>query len=215
MRLILLFGLLALTPGVNATPVLYQIDFDVESVTPLNSLPGPAVGDTYEGFFSIDSSGLAADGINRAIPLLFLAITIREYSWCFNLLCANNVLVGFRGPGGFGTQPGFDVVGGEVVNLRGGVFGESDPPLIDFSTDPHGPLTDPDCSGLYCGNAPNRFSAFLSSTSTPGRWAGNLDGAMRVVRVPEPTTLLLLAAGLFAIAPSSRWRGPAPYRRRA
>jgi hypothetical protein len=62
---------------------------------------------------------------------------IESMIWSSNFPYPVSDFSGFRGPDGLGSaSPGFDVVAGQIVNLRGGVFGTSDFPFIDFSTGP-------------------------------------------------------------------------------
>jgi hypothetical protein len=62
---------------------------------------------------------------------------IESMIWSSNFPYPVSDFSGFRGPDGLGSaSPGSDVVAGQIVNLRGGVFGTSDFPFIDFSTGP-------------------------------------------------------------------------------
>lgn len=206
----LTFVLLACVSTANAVPISYRITFEVEEVAPWQGSHGvvPSPGDIYSGFFALDSAGLQADGTNRGIPLISFAATIADASWCFNVACGDNQFFLFRGPTApfFGSpSPGFDVLNGDVVNLRGGVAAVGDSPFVDFSYNysAGAPSSDPTCVGPgYCGNQPNHFWANLGGSDT-------LHGSMHVTRVPEPSTLLLLAGALVALARKRRSSPPA------
>jgi|KBSSwiStaDraftv2_1062776.scaffolds.fasta_scaffold397425_1 hypothetical protein len=199
----------ALVPATSlATPVSYQIEFTVDSVAgaldPGNCSPGQgsgaggfncsvAVGDTYFGEFSIDDALLTEDGENLAALVYDFVIEIAGVVWDYLMNDPNSVFEGFRGPGGLGADsPGFDVADGEVVNLRGGVYGPGDAAYVDFS--PLGPD-----GGL------NRFAAGDGRTFAYGD--------MLIARIPEPPTWALIVIGLFALAMRKRFV-PAVTRRR-
>lgn len=172
----------------TATPVSYNIDF---TVTYLVSAPTVSIGDVFHGSFTVDDSLLAADGINQSATVNALAIQMGS-TWCYNVVCANNQFSGFRGPGGLATSsPGFDVAGGDVVNLRGGVYGGFDIPFIDFSYNIFLPPNVSPCGGgSYCGNQANAFW----TRNLLGDFGGTLN--INPVSVPEPSTIMLLAFGL-------------------
>src|SRR5262245_38365936 len=153
----------AFTPGPSfATPVSYQIEFAVDTIggetDPGHCSPGEpngaggfncsvAIGDTYFGSFTIDDALLAEDGENLAALVYDFVIEFAGIVWDYLAPYPDSAFYGFRGPGGLGADsPGFDVAGGEVVNLQGGVYGLSDVPYVDFS--PLGP-----------DGGPNRFGA--------------------------------------------------------
>lgn len=178
---------------VVATPVSYQIEFTVNTIAgatdPGNCSPGShngaggfncsvAVGDTYFGEFTIDDALLTTDGENLAALVYDFVIEIAGITWDYLAPDPDSAFYGFRGPDGLDSDsPGFDVAGGELVNLQGGVYGLSDIPYVDFS--PFGPD-----GGL------NRFGAGDGRT-----WAY---GDMLIARIPEPSTWTLIAIGLMA-----------------
>jgi hypothetical protein len=189
-----LFILAALLVGpisANAEPILYGLMFEVDYLDASAPIaPRVEIGDRFFGSFMIESGILGADGLNKGGELIDLGIRFEDVSWCFNLSCPDNVFEGFRGPDEpflGAPSPGFDVLHGEIVNLRGGVFGGADYPFINFSTDLNAPFPG-DCSGAYCGNHPNSFW-----TVNP---LGAFGGSMLVNRVPEQGTFSLLAVGL-------------------
>jgi hypothetical protein len=76
--------------------------------------------------------------------------------------------VGFRGPAGsFSPFLAFDVHGGQITGLEGGVFGPADFPFFDFL-------------------GTNFSAADIESPHTV------LFGELEVAQVPEPSTFLLL-----------------------
>jgi hypothetical protein len=176
-----------------ATPVNYQIEFTVDAVSgaldPGNCSPGypsgaggfdcsVAIGDTYFGEFSIDDALLTEDGENLGAVVYDFFIEFASVVWDYLMEDPDSVFEGFRGPGGLGVDsPGFDVVNGEVVNLRGGVYGPGDAAYVDFS--PLGPD-----GGL------NRFGAGDGRTFAYGD--------MVIARIPEPPTWALVVLGLLA-----------------
>ena len=183
-----------LTPATSfATPVSYQIEFNVDTIggatDPGDCSPGEpngaggfscsvAVGDTYFGSVTIDDALLGEDGENLAALVYDLVIEIAGITWDYLAPYPDSAFYGFRGPGGLGADsPGFDVLDGEVVNLQGGVYGLSDVPYVDFS--PLGPD-----GGL------NRFGAGDGRT-----WAY---GDMSIFRIPEAPTWTLFVIGLVA-----------------
>jgi hypothetical protein len=182
---------IALPPSGEAVPVSYEIQFVVDSVSgetdpgdcSTGSPNGPGgfncsigVGDTYFGEFTIDDALLGNDGENLAGFVFSFFIEIAGIVWDYLLPYPDSAFYGFRGPDGLGSEsPGFDVQGGEVVNLRGGVYGSGDVPYVDFY--PYGGFGDP-----------HRFAAGDGRT-----WAY---GAMLIARIPEPPTWLLVMIAL-------------------
>jgi hypothetical protein len=172
-----------------ATPVDYLLQFTVDTIggstDPGNCSAGElngaggfncsiAVGDTYFGSLRIDDTLLAADGQNLRALVLHLVIDIAGIAWDSLIPYPDSAFYGFRGPDGLGSDsPGFDVAGGELVDLRGGVYGLSDAPYVDFS--PLGPD-----GGLH------RFGAGDGRT-----WAY---GDMLIARVPEAPAVPLPGA---------------------
>ena len=199
-------GLLATVSVAQAVPVFYNLIFEVKTIS---SQPIPvdqqvAIGDRFFGAFAVDSAILASDGLNKAGDVGSFVLPWVGVSWCYNVVCPNNALYGFRGPGGIGSSPGFDVVNGEIVNLRGGMLNSGDLQFIDFSYDSTIPLwpTPGACTGNYCGNSPGHFHTKISIDSYFGEAA--FDGTMIVARIPEPSTFGLLGIGLMGLGLASR-----------
>ncbi len=190
-RTIVALAALFAATAVNATPISYQIDFTVDSLNgTVPADPDVMIGNRYFGSFVIDSDLLLNDGLNQAGIVSDFFVQFEDVIWNFNAPFPSSEFQGFRGPGGLGSaSPGFDVLNGDVVNLRGGIFGAADFPYIDFSFDPDEPFgPQPGCTGAYCGNKANAFS-----TSNP---AGSFSGSMTIARVPEPALAMLLGAGM-------------------
>jgi|SRR5688500_2096914 len=193
--------LLCMSATTHATPVQFEIDYEVTYIESLRD-PRVVVGDVYKGSFTVDSSLLMVDGINLTSRIWDFTTTFEDITWAQGQPDPASLFSGFRGPGGLGdVAPGVDVASGQVVNLRGGVYGSSDYPFIDYSLDAREPYfpNDPTCtSGAYCGNRPNFF------------WSNNplgaFGGTMTVVasRVPEPETYALVAMGLGIVGFMSR-----------
>jgi hypothetical protein len=186
-----------------ATPIPYTIDFEVKYIE-YSADSRLAVGNDYSGFFVVDSAILESDGINQAGDVSAFVIVMEEVIWSANLPDPLSAFAGFRGPGGLGADsPGFDTLGAEITNVRGGVFGGGDYPFVDFSTsfDPSLPTPPfPTNCGNYCGNLANAFW-----TINP---LGAFGGTMRVHRVPEPSslTLVLVWVALLVIGHRGRQR---------
>jgi PEP-CTERM motif len=178
----------------EATPIDYSIEFAVDTVggaidpndcPPVSGDPNGvggfgcaiAAGDTYFGHFTIDDALLGDTGENLAAVVYDFVIEIAGIVWDYLAPYPDSAFYGFRGPDGLGSgSPGFDVVDGALANLRGGVYGASDPPYVDFSP-------------LGADGGTNRFGAGDGRT-----WAY---GDMRIARVPEPATWAL---GLIGVA---------------
>lgn len=187
----------------HAIPVSYQMVFQVVFIDgsgPTPPSPEIALGNQYFGSFTVDDALLAADGANQAGTVFDFLIQIEDLVWDFNNPSPGSAFAGFRGPAGLGSSsPGFDVLSGEIVNLRGGVYGSGDFPYIDFSRDITLPLfpDDPACSGTpYCGNSANNFW-----TRNPyGAFGGSMSIARTAVAVAEPATWALAAIALLSLA---------------
>jgi len=171
------------------------------STCPPSSPALPVIGQSYVGFFTLaDDSVLAVDGINIPATLTAFRLVLGGFVWdAFH----PSDFSGFRGPiagdpfcpGGAGTQtpvnqpggsgafcfpapsPGFDVSGGQIVDLFGDVFGSADVPFVDFH-------------GLCCA-PPGHFSSNLGVAS--------FTGEIVLAQVPGAPTLLLLSAGLILL----------------
>jgi hypothetical protein len=173
-------SLLVFAPLANALPISYNFDFTVNFINSASD-PDVQLGNVYSGFFVVDDALLATDGLNQNGVLSDFFLQIEDTIWS---LTQPSEFRGFRGPNGlFDTSPGFDVAGGEIVNLRGGVFGASDTPFVDFS---------------FAG-VPGSF--FTRNPS--GEFGGGMGVAPGPVPVMEPNTLLLMGAGLFGLV---AWR---------
>ncbi len=189
-----------------AVPVNFDIRFSVEAI-----LSGPQfipidprirVGSIYSGATTIDSAILDVDGINKPGNVSRFLIRFEEAFWELGSSDPNNLFVGFRGPLGFFAQsPGFDVQGGSIVNIRGGVFSGGDAYFVDFSTGPI-PTTQPPCSGDYCGGSPNNFI-----TRTPlGSFSGSYTVSPSRVPAPATTALVSLALLMMYLVSISRYK---------
>jgi hypothetical protein len=180
----------------QAEYVPYGVRFTVEYTSSDRALdPRIAVGNTYTGTFSIDSADLLQDGINKAGRVNGFSVAIENGHWTQDAgFSPWSWFAGFRGPNGLGGgSPGFDVVGGKVTNLRGGVFGATDFPFMDFSFDARSTARqDSVCKGPYCGNRSNYFY-----TNNPlGVFGGSLSTYAMAAPVPEPQTYAMLLVGL-------------------
>lgn len=192
--------------SLHAETLQYGVDFTIGyySFSPAFD-PQMAVGDVFTGTFTIDSSVLATDGINQAAEFQSFTVTMANTTWTMG--DPNSEFSGFRGPTGMNlTGPGIDIVGGQITNLRGGVFGSFDTPFIDFSTDASAPFqSEAGCTGLYCGNKANAFSSVV--------FGGNFGGTMSIhaisAPVPEPETwgMALFGAGILGAALRRRREG--------
>jgi hypothetical protein len=198
--------LLSLSSVAHAIPVSYNIEFTVESGTifTFSDRVGDvfqtisqrdAIGSTYFGSFAVDDAVLASDGRGKSGVLDFFQVRIEDNLWGFNFP-GDNSLAGFRGPipGDdfcevtaaclFAPSPGFDVVGGQITNLRGGVFGAGDRPFVDFS--------------LPGDNMFNALGGLVPTTASTFSFLQG-QGSMRVQAVAEPPVFALLTFGVLAV----------------
>lgn len=117
-----------------AADVSYEIDFEVQYLGSSTLDPRVAVGNHYHGSFTLDDTILLADGTNKPGSLSAFEITMEDVSWNMLRGYPESQFSGFRGPSGLNSpSPGFDVLGGRIVDLRGGVYGSADYPFVDFS----------------------------------------------------------------------------------
>jgi hypothetical protein len=204
-------GLLAITfalvLGVPLTAAAIPIDYRIEFVATSGIITtvtygdvptrtdSDATGKTYFGWFTVDSDVLLTDGLGKPGTLSQFFIQMEDNIWGYNV-SSNNSFRGFRGPiEGNPTcmataacigalSPGFDVIDGEITNLRGGVYGALDIPFVDFS--PHSGGTAIENTFFAIGFAPIEPGATRS-------YVNGVGGTMRLARVPEPAGLLILA----------------------
>jgi len=157
-----------------------------------------AAGDIFHGLFAIDSSILAVDGTQQqGEPLIFFTLKIADDIWSYRFPF-NNSFDGFRGPGDFSYEPGFDIVNGTLVGMCGGVYGPGDIPFVDFA----------ECTDTPYPPYQNGFGAvgipFIHSGTSS--YPNGVFGTFDVTRVPEPSALALLSIGLVGVAISRRRR---------
>jgi len=205
--------LLICTPlSAFAIPVTYQMRFTVLSgqvvtaVVPTPSGPptitaADAAGNIYLGLFSLDSDILLTDGIGKLGNLNSFFVQMEDNIWGFNSP-ANNSFAGFRGPAGTlgSPSPGFDVVNGEITNIRGGVYGPADVPFVNFS---FGTPNTFDARGLLTFHQDGTPSSMLSGPDVGGA-LGTAFGTFEIIRVPEPATVVLFGLALAALGLARR-----------
>jgi hypothetical protein len=201
----------------DAIPITYQIKFTVLTgvVTTLHleapdhffSTSSNAAGNIYSGLFSVDSDILLTDGIGKVGDLDFFLIQMEDNIWGYNLP-VDNSFRGFRGPrpdsdcnGTFfcfgAPSPGFDVVNGEIVNLRGGVFGETDAPLVDFSSP---------APNVFLARGAVPIPPVGGTRSFVGEGNSIITGTMEIFRVSEPGVVALFGLTLGVLVPFVRRR---------
>lgn len=196
-----------------AIPVTYQMKFTVLSGKVLTAIvPTPlgpptiteadAAGKVYLGLFALDSDILLTDGIGKLGDLDFFFIQMEDNIWGYNL-AANNSFGGFRGPtGSLGApSPGFDVVNGEITNIRGDVHGPSDVPFVSFSNDVANTFSARGLLQFLQDGTP--YSVLSGEGALP---LGVAVGTMEIFRVPEPGTFVLFGLGLVALGLMRRRR---------
>lgn len=177
----------------------------------------PNIGNEYHALIGVDDSILVVDGIARAGKILSFNAQIGPTQWNPDLPAVSgtsggNAFVGFRGPcydpalactttqwdvwGMPSEYLGFDVSGGNVVGLWGGVYGMSDFPFIDFQGGQYGSLS---AFELLPDSDPGRFTRVATN--------GFLSVA-QVTSVPEPSSalLLLFGAGILCAVTHTRTR---------
>lgn len=202
LAVLVLVAILGAPLTAGAVPVTFQIKFTVltGSVVTLD-LTGPSgpsitevdgAGKVYFGEFAVDDQLLLTDGTNKSGTLDFFRIQMEGNIWGYND-ATNNSFAGFRGPDGLGSlSPGFDVANGTITNLRGGVFGQSDVPFVDFS--------------LFGANTFNALGKPFFIPGTSSSFVRDAMGTMEILRMPEPGTLALAGLGLLMVLTSLRSR---------
>jgi hypothetical protein len=211
--------LATLMTDARANPINYEIVLTVDQVVQFHHLNDllnpPAVGSQYRGTLQVDESVLSEDG--KSMPGLILGFNavMGATSWNpdlpnSNSLVGGNDFAGFRGPcysqerqcsdsqsaqwGLWSLYLGFDVQNGAVTNLWGGVYGSGDQTFIDFNGD--------------------RFMAMAMYDAKPEYLLSHIFqqqtfGTLTINRIPEPSTALLFALGLFGVFSFGRKRnGP-------
>lgn len=198
-----LISVLGMPLTAGAIPVTYQIKFTVltGSVVTLTIPPQPGAptitevdgaGKVYFGEFAVDDQLLQTDGMNKSGTLDYFRIQMEGNTWGFNDP-SNNSFAGFRGPNGLGSfSPGFDVVNGTITNLRGGVYGQSDVPFVDFS--------------LLGANTFNALGKPFFAPGTSSSFVRDAMGSMEIFRIPEPGTLAMCGFGLLLMLTTLRSR---------
>lgn len=201
----------------TAAPINLQLKLVVDTVM-LNGQPPetfaspPAIGSTYFANITIDDAILASDGIDKAGKVLGFHAQIGDSIWDPSL--PHTMLTdfaGFRGPcygpisctpaessvWGLGSEYlGFDVTGGQVTQVYGGVYGQADDPFIDFLS-----------SGRWGSTSFFRWQGV--GEPEPGYWMVALQGNLSVNQVPEPGSPLLVGLGLMALRLARRRPGAA------
>jgi hypothetical protein len=194
---------LTCVPPAGAAPISYGIKYEVQYFGQGSQIPIDArvqLGDVYYGSISFDDAILGAAGINLPGSISAFTTSFEDVTWTLGQPYPLSQFAGFRGPNGLGSaSPGLDVLNGELVNLRGGIFGTGDVPFIDFSSDLRIPyVQDPTCSGAYCGNISSSFWSLSS--------LGGFGGSMQVYAVPEPPTAPIVLVGLALLGIFFRFR---------
>ncbi|MBI2216470.1 MAG: hypothetical protein HYU51_04155 [Candidatus Rokubacteria bacterium] len=157
----------------HATPITHLVTFDT-------------VTETFLGVFAVDDAILALAGTNLPGAVSAFRVEMRESVWDLDLASPASDFSGFRGPIPgepctaclFAPSPGFDVLDGAIVGLRGGVFGPSDFPFVDFLVD--------------------GFSAL------PRPGSELIGGTMSIFRVASPPAGVLLLAGVLVLVARGR-----------
>lgn len=171
----LLAGILGLAVASQAEPITYHLTLKVATVRLIYTGAGevfspiPAVGDVFHGSLTFDDAVLATDGAHTGTTLDAFRLELAGLTWDPD--DASSVFQGFRGPATGATSPVLLVSGGELTGLRGGVYGFSDVPYVDFLDD-------------------GTFSAYDGATAILGSLT------VGPTAVPEPGTLALMLLGL-------------------
>lgn len=187
-----LMALLLATPA-GAVSVAHQITLTVDEVIasdgvvpqPEDFQPIPLVGAVYGGVFAVGPELLVMTGTNLPGALERFTLRIASIEWDMSRpdqigpSSDDSFFAGFRGPGGLGAgSPGFDVAGGVITGLRGGVYGLGDIPFIDFFGD--------------------RFSAYDGDT--------RVNGSLAVAPLPAPPSVWVVVVGAASLVGLGRSR---------
>jgi hypothetical protein len=178
-------SLFASTASAELTAYDLVLSIDaVQSDAPCTSLSSSfgcvGVGDTFRGRFSVDSAILATDGVNSSAAIYDFFLPFGDAVYATGP--ENTTLAGFRNPMLGASAPSFRILGGQVVDLIGGVYGSGDIPFIDMSY----------------GSLPSyRFMAY----DGPTRAFGNITIA---TAVPEPETYAMWLLGLGVLLAARR-----------
>lgn len=206
MRKIILALAMLVASSAQAAMIRYELTFVVEQVGGGGSgeFNDPAVqsffvGEVFRGSLLVDDVILTADGVANAGMPRHLRITMGDTVWAQDF---SSDLAGFRGPcsnyllsctteqqylWGLGSEYlGFEVAGGVVTGLWGGVYGFSDMPYIDFR-------------GATFGAEPYRLLPGGTSWVTDGDMEF-VSGRVMVNRVPVSSTFALMSLGLLLVA---------------
>lgn len=189
------FAMALFVPSLRADSVDYSLTLTVATVVnnpcTINPTPGLhlfgcnlEVGDQFAGSFLVDDAVLSETGSNLSGSISDFFLQIGTVVWAQAHPFSSSDFGGFRGPpSGLNAQsPGFDVSGGTITGLEGGVHGVADIPFVDFFG--------------------NQFNAIDASGTF-------IEGTLTLTSVPEPGTILLLSAaviGLIAVTAGSGWR---------
>lgn len=198
-----LLSLIAYASAARATPILYSMTLhgsgqivsntyatDQSGTHLVKTTTENVIGGTYHGLFAIDSSILGTDGTQQqGAPLIFFTLQIADDIWSYHLP-NNNAFAGFRGPGDFSYEPGFNIANGRLIGMCGGVYGGADIPFVDFAQ----------CDN---GSYPNTFSAVGDEFIVPNgtfSFPDLVEGTFTIQEVSEPGALLLAVVGFLFLA---------------
>jgi hypothetical protein len=189
--LALAMAVLPLTAGrLSAAPITYVIDFAVGSAVNTHGGPfdtsdpddfdyEPAVGDIFYAYVTLDDAALSLDGDHRGVPLDGFRLEIAGLVWDSNDPASE--FRGFRGPDRPAVSPILVSSGGVLIGLKGGVYGSTDIPFVDFE----------DNGSYRAYDGTNAIS-------------GGMQPGVPLPSVPEPGTLWTLGAGLAGLLAFSR-----------